>query len=103
MNSRTSALLEALLSGDSAECLQSEVIALPSTARGDFLCSICCMRDEIAANCSAPAEEADKILALNGHRLPPSLCGCRDLNDGGCLLTTAMQPASEAQEGRQVD
>ena len=81
MTAQVKTIFEALLAGDSAQFLETAIAALSRPDRQEFLCGVCCLRDEIAANCQGPAEEADRLLISNGHRFPPSLCPIQKLRD----------------------
>ena len=70
--------VDALLAGSTAAELQSEVSRLPIVELHALVCTACWMRDEIASNCAAYAEEVDKLLTKN--------CGIFAAGVRGCLL-----------------
>lgn len=84
MTEQTIALLDAVMGGAPNELLQFGIEQLPKPDQKELLCTICSLRDEIAANCVARAEDCDRLLVNNGHSLPPSHCGVRQLSTGGC-------------------
>jgi len=82
-------ILDALMGGSSYQSLQTCIEQLPTKDRRELLCTVCCLRDEIADNCLQRAEEVDRVLASNGHTLPPSRCRVAELDGGVCPLTEA--------------
>ena len=94
---QTNEILDALMGGSSLQSIQTSIEELSTKDRRELLCTFCCLRDEIADNCLERAVEVDLVLASNGHSLPPSRCGIRELNEGQCPLTSA-EPRSLANE-----
>lgn len=84
MTEQTSELLDAIMGGASSQLVQSCIEQLPRPDQKELLCVICNLRGEIAANCAERAEDCDRLLANNGHSLPPNRCGIRQLGEGGC-------------------
>jgi hypothetical protein len=84
MTVQTSEILDALMGGSSSQSLQARIEELSKKDRRELLCTICCLRDEIANNCLERAAEVDLVLSWNGHLLPPNGCGIREFRGGMC-------------------
>jgi len=95
---RTSEILDALMGGSSFQSLQIGIDELSKEDRRELLCTVCCLRDEIADNCLERAGEVDRVLAGNGHSMPPSRCGIRKTNGGVCPLTAAEPRSMDNKE-----
>jgi len=82
--------VDALLAGSTAVELQPEVSQLPIMELHALLCSACWMRNDIASNCAAYADEVDKLLTRN--------CGIYAAGVRGCLLGFAYRPEARCRQ-----
>ena len=71
-------IMNALLAGSAAVELQPQISRLPIMEVHALVCSACWMRNDIASNCVAYAEEVDRLLTKN--------CGIYAAGVRGCLL-----------------
>ena len=79
----------ALLGGSSARYLRESIRRLSSQDYLELSCTLCCMRNEVAANCQERANEIDRLLAANGNGSPPNSCRIYALNSRCPLIDAA--------------
>src|ERR1035438_7175816 len=76
-------IITALLGGSSARFLRKSIRGLSCNDYRKLCCMLCCMRDEVAANCRERATEIDRVLAAEGTG---GLANCKiySLSSGHC-------------------
>jgi hypothetical protein len=79
-------IITALLGGSSAEHLSESIGTLSSRDYRELCCTLCCMRNEVEANCRERAEEIDRFLSLNSCGGQPFNCGIYERSSGWCPL-----------------
>ncbi len=67
-------LVAALLAGNSARYLRESIGRLSFHEYRELSCTLCCMRNEVAASSQERAIEIDRLLAANGSGCPPDNC-----------------------------
>ena len=78
-------IILALFGGGSADQFNESTRRLSPTDYRELCCTLCCVRNEVAANCQERADEIDKFLARNGAGKPIG-CKINALNSGRCPL-----------------
>jgi hypothetical protein len=79
-------IITALLGGSSAEHLSESIRTLSSRDHRELCCTLCCMRNEVAANCRERADEIDRFLSRNSCGDQPINCGIYEGSCGWCPL-----------------
>ena len=64
-------ILDALLTGSSAEELQPRIHGLPAVERATLLCSTCAMIEELVTICHGVGVEAEGVLIRNCRHYQP--------------------------------
>jgi hypothetical protein len=79
-------IISALLGGGSAALLSESIATLAVHDFREVCCTLCCGRNEVAANCQERAEKIDSVLLMNGAGSPPINCKVYALSEGWCPL-----------------
>lgn len=84
-----SEIISALLGGSPARCLRRSIGRLSLHDYRELSCTLCCIRNEVAANCQERAREIDRVLERNGSASSPANCKIYAMSSGHCPLIEA--------------
>jgi hypothetical protein len=84
--SATEEIISDLLGGSAATQLASRIEKLPYHEYRKLCCTLCCMRNEVAANCTERADEIDRLLAKSIVGRNPTKCKIWALSSVWCPL-----------------